>query len=50
MDHIVLAGGCAVLPGVDEVVASRTQINTIVANPFADMVLFRSGSGEESFD
>lgn len=39
VDHIVLAGGCAVLPGVDEVVASRTQINTIVANPFADMVL-----------
>lgn len=39
VDHIVLSGGCAVLPGVDEVVASRTQINTIVANPFADMVL-----------
>lgn len=39
VDHIVLAGGCAVLPGVDEVVASRTQINTIIANPFADMVL-----------
>jgi type IV pilus assembly protein PilM len=39
VDHIVLAGGCAVLPGADEVVASRTQINTIVANPFADMVL-----------
>ena len=39
IDHIVLAGGCAVLPGADEVVASRTQINTILANPFADMVL-----------
>ncbi|MEI7613186.1 MAG: pilus assembly protein PilM [Betaproteobacteria bacterium] len=39
VDHIVLAGGCAVLPGADEVVASRTQINTIIANPFADMVL-----------
>jgi type IV pilus assembly protein PilM len=37
--HIVLAGGCAVLPGADEAVASRTQINTVVANPFADMVL-----------
>jgi type IV pilus assembly protein PilM len=34
-----LAGGCAVLPGADEAVASRTQINTIVANPFANMVL-----------
>ena len=39
VNHVVLAGGCAVLPGEDEVVASRTQINTIIANPFADMVL-----------
>jgi len=39
VNHIVLAGGCAVLPGADEVVASRTQINTVIANPFADMVL-----------
>lgn len=39
VNHIVLAGGCAILPGADEVVASRTQINTIIANPFADMVL-----------
>jgi type IV pilus assembly protein PilM len=39
VDHIVLSGGCAVLPGVDEVIASRTQIDTIVANPFAGMVL-----------
>lgn len=39
VDHIVLAGGCAVIPGADEMVASRTQINTIVANPFADMLL-----------
>jgi len=39
VSHIVLSGGCAALPGADEAVASRTQINTIVANPFADMVL-----------
>ncbi len=39
VSHIVLSGGCAVLPGADEAVASRTQINTVVANPFADMVL-----------
>ncbi len=39
INHIVLAGGCAVLPGADQVIASRTQINTIIANPFADMVL-----------
>lgn len=39
VSHIVLSGGCAVLPGADEAVASRTQINTVIANPFADMVL-----------
>jgi type IV pilus assembly protein PilM len=39
VDHIVLAGGCAVIPGVDEVVAGRTQVSTMIANPFANMVL-----------
>lgn len=39
IDHLVLAGGCAVIPGIDEVVATRTQVNTIVANPFANMML-----------
>lgn len=39
IDHIVLAGGCAVMPGIDEMVATRTQVNTIIANPFANMVL-----------
>lgn len=39
VDHIVLAGGCAVIPGVDEVVAGRTQVPTHIANPFATMQL-----------
>ncbi|HPT50346.1 MAG TPA: pilus assembly protein PilM [Accumulibacter sp.] len=39
IDHIVLAGGCAVMAGVDEIVAARTQIDTIVANPFVGMLL-----------
>ena len=39
VDCIVLAGGCAVLPGADEVIATRTQTNTMIANPFANMVL-----------
>jgi len=39
IDHIVLAGGCALIPGIDEVVATRTQVNTLIANPFANMVL-----------
>ena len=39
VDHVVLAGGCAVIPGINEVVAKRTQFNVVVANPFADMSL-----------
>jgi type IV pilus assembly protein PilM len=39
VDHLVLGGGCALIPGMDEVVATRTQVNTLIANPFANMVL-----------
>ena len=39
VNHIVLAGGCAVMPGLAEVVAGRTQVPAIVANPFAGMAL-----------
>jgi len=39
IDYIVLAGGCAVLPGLDDAVATRTQVSTMVANPFALMTL-----------
>ena len=38
VDHIVLAGGCAVIAGLEEIVAARTQIETIVANPFVSML------------
>lgn len=37
VDHIVLMGGGALLPGVAQVVAERTQIDTVMANPFAKM-------------
>src|SRR5438477_1064471 len=37
VDQIVLAGGCALLPGLDELVAKRAGANTIVGNPFANM-------------
>lgn len=39
VDHIVLAGGCAVMPQLAEVVSGRTQVPTSVANPFAGMSL-----------
>ena len=35
VDQIVLAGGCALLPGLDELVAKRAGVATVVANPFA---------------
>ena len=37
VDHILLAGGSSVIPGLDEVVQSRTQVPTVVSNPFAAM-------------
>lgn len=39
VDFIVLSGGCAVIPGIDQVVAGRTQVTTEVANPFVGMSL-----------
>jgi type IV pilus assembly protein PilM len=39
VDHILLAGGCAMIPGLDEIVATRTQSSTMIANPFASMAL-----------
>lgn len=39
VDHIVLAGGCSVMPGLSDVVAGRTQVPSIVANPFVGMSL-----------
>ena len=37
--HIVLSGGCAAIPGADETVGKRVQVNTIIANPFVNMQL-----------
>lgn len=37
--RIVLMGGAALLSGISEVVAERTQIETVTANPFAKMTL-----------
>jgi type IV pilus assembly protein PilM len=39
VDHVVLAGGTGALSGADEAVASRVQVNTVVANPFANMAV-----------
>lgn len=37
INQIVLAGGCATLPGAADVVQERSQVKTIIANPFAGM-------------
>ncbi len=37
VDHVLLAGGCATIPGLEEVVAKRTSVAAMIANPFAAM-------------
>ena len=39
VDQLFLAGGCAVIPGLLEIVASRTKISTTVVSPFKGMQL-----------
>ncbi len=37
VDHIVLAGGSASIPGIDQVVQQKIGVPTVVGNPFANM-------------
>lgn len=39
VDHVVLAGGCAAIPGVDEMIEDKIGTTTSVANPFINMTL-----------
>ena len=39
LDHLILAGGCASIPGIIGVVQSATGVPTILANPFANMTV-----------
>ncbi|MDX1489366.1 MAG: pilus assembly protein PilM [Acidiferrobacterales bacterium] len=39
VDQVLLAGGCAQITGVDEMVAARLGVPAMVANPFASMSL-----------
>jgi type IV pilus assembly protein PilM len=39
VDHIFLAGGSAIIQGLDEVVANRTKVKTSVVNTFRGMKL-----------
>ncbi len=37
VDYILLAGGCSMLSGLDDAILNRTQISTMIANPFTTM-------------
>jgi type IV pilus assembly protein PilM len=37
VDHLILGGGCASIPGIEGIVQSATGVPTILANPFANM-------------
>lgn len=39
VNHIILAGGSALVPGVAEIIAQRTNVNTLLADPFAGMAI-----------
>ena len=39
IDQIFLAGGCAIIPGLVDLVANRTKISTTVVSPFQGMQL-----------
>jgi len=42
IDQIFLAGGCAIIPGLVEIVADRTKISASVISPFKGMQLAAS--------
>lgn len=37
VDHVLIAGGCAQILGVDELVSARLGLSTAIANPFSAM-------------
>ena len=39
VDHIILAGGSAMILGIDEMIANKLGVHTSVANPFTNMTL-----------
>lgn len=39
INYILIAGGCAAIPGLDEIISSRTRVSSLVVNPFSSMIL-----------
>ncbi len=42
VDRIILVGGCAVIPGIAQLLEDRVGVQTLVANPFENMLLSSS--------
>lgn len=39
INYILIAGGCAAIPGLDGIISERTQVSTLIVNPFSNMEL-----------
>lgn len=39
IDHLILAGGCASIEGIADLIQERIGVPTIIANPFANMAI-----------
>lgn len=37
LDQVIICGGCAAIPGVDQLIAERVGIPTVVGNPFGEL-------------
>ena len=46
VDHILVAGGCAAVPGIAAVIENKTGTRVSIANPFANMTLSSRIRGE----
>jgi len=46
VDHILVAGGCAAVPGIAAVIENKTGTHVSIANPFANMTLSSRIRGE----
>lgn len=39
LDQVIICGGCAAIPGVDQMIQERLDVPTVIGNPFGEMKL-----------
>ncbi|MEA5445751.1 pilus assembly protein PilM [Gammaproteobacteria bacterium AB-CW1] len=39
LDQVIVCGGCAAIPGVDQMIQERLEVPTVIGNPFGEMKL-----------